>query len=655
MDSHARDIARLEAQLAESRAALAATLTAGTAVVTAVSADSSVAAVSVGAIAMAAENLPNSSGSALDGAAQPVESRAALAAPLTAPEVADVTVGSDVALMGGAVAPADSSVAAVSVGAIAMAAENLPNSSGSELDGAAGPPPGYIASFAGLVATSDGANAAGVVLSGGPTVASTPPSGAPNMHVGVIANGGQIISDPSDSPQAVSADGGSDANASSNGSLDAEDLAVAGGTPDSTRGAINMRTVLGGSGADGLSLHDEDSSILSNTQLARHRRMLAVQQSMIGDQAAALVDVQRAQLHMHESLAAQAQITAAQHAEDMAGIRALLASIASGGTSAPLPSAPATPPSVVPAPAAARRVTMFGPSGLRVESVPEGRGEGGRAPADLPTYNGELVGGSQARFEADFRRATALLGPRERAHYARAALRGIAKQKMDNKFATLGVPADAIVDLDYFFQLLRATVTQHGQAHLTITAALKVKQTATGAASTAFENARDKFSEAGVPLQCPVGTDPALVQAYDRLMITVHHNMLQPAVQSELLRSPELFEGSFAAYQDQAVAIADSIRSQRSSGAGVHSVDVDSDASAAAAASMSGQWQQVTYAGSAGGGSRGGGVPRMSPAIYRAPWSDCAGWAACSPHVTKCNYCCNHSDPRISARRHCGH
>jgi len=370
---------------------------------------------------------------------------------------------------------------------------------------------------------------------------------------------------------------------------------------------------------------------------------------MLGDQAAALEDVQRAQLQMHESLAAQAQITAAQHAEDMAGIRALLASIASGGTSAPLPSAPATPPSVVPAPAAARRVTMFGPSGLRVESVPEGRGEGGRAPADLPTYNGELVGGSQARFEADFRRATALLGPRERAHYARAALRGIAKQKMDNKFATLGVPADAIVDLDYFFQLLRATVTQHGQAHLTITAALKVKQTATGAASTAFENARDKFSEAGVPLQCPVGTDPALVQAYDRLMITVHHNMLQPAVQSELLRSPELFEGSFAAYQDQAVAIADSIRSQRSSGAGVHSIDVDSDASAAAAASMSGQWQQVTYAGSAGGGSRGGGVPRMSPAICRAPWSDCAGWAACSPHVTKCNYCCNHSDPRISA------
>ena len=128
-------------------------------------------------------------------------------------------------------------------------------------------------------------------------------------------------------------------------------------------------------------------------------------------------------------------------------------------------------------------------------------------------------------------------------------------------------------------------------------------------------------------------------------MITVHHSMLQSAVQSELLRSPELFEGSFAAYQDQAVAIADSVRSQRSAGA-VHAIGVTDETSAAAAAAMSGQWQQVSHAGSAGGG---GGVPRTSTAIYRSPWSDCAGWAACSPHVTKCNCCGNHSDPRISA------
>ena len=116
----------------------------------------------------------------------------------------------------------------------------------------------------------------------------------------------------------------------------------------------------------------------------------------------------------------------------MAGIRALLTSIASGasaGTPATLSPIPVTPPSVVPVPAAVRRVTMFGPSGLRVESVPEGRGEGGRAPADLPTHNGELVGGSQARFEADFRRATALLGPREGAHHARRGAPGRRKAK----------------------------------------------------------------------------------------------------------------------------------------------------------------------------------------------------------------------------------
>ena len=595
MDSHARDIARLEAQLAESRAALAASLTAVTA--------------------------------------------------------ADTAVGSDVALVGGAVVTADSSVGAAPVSAIAMVESgDLPASSGSASDGVAAPPPGYIASFAGLMATPGGADTTAVVLSGTPAVASTPASGASGAPIGPIANE-ENVSDSSNSPRAVSADGGSDTIESSNGSLDAEDLESRVGTPDGERDAIDMHAVLGSTDADVSSLQDGNDGLLENTQIARHRRMLAVQQSMLGDQATALAGVQRAQLEMHESLAAQAQVTAAQHAADMAGIRALLTSIASGasaGTPATLSPIPVAPLSVVPVPAAVRRVTMFGPSGLRVESVPEGRGEGGRAPADLPNYNGELEGGSQARFEADFRRATALLGPRERAHYARAALRGIAKQKMDNKFATLGVPADAIVDLDYFFELLRATVTQHGQAHLTITAALKVKQTATGAASTAFENARDKFSEAGVPLQCPVGTDPALAQAYDRLMITVHHGMLQPAVQSELLRSPELFEGSFAAYQDQAVAIADSIRSQRSSGAGVHAIGVGED-SAAAAAAMSGQWQQVSYAGSAGGGGSGGGVPRMSPAIYRAPWSDCAGWAACSPHVTKCNYCGNHSDPRISA------
>jgi len=586
MDSHARDIARLEAQLAESRAALAATLT-------------------VSAV--------------------------------------DTAVGTGAALVGDAVVSADPPVvvSSVDISSITMDAFGLSPKSGS---GAASPPD-FVAGIADMGVPARGVDAAEVALSGAPAAAPTPTPGISGAPIGVIATDGASLSDIANSPQSVSADGGSDMVGSSNGSLDAGDLASDSGTLDGERDAIGM-TELDGAGT-GISAF-QDEGILENTQIARHRRMLAVQQSMLGDQAAALAGVQQAQLQMHESLAEQARVAATQHAEDMAGIRAMLTSIASGAAaSAPAASMPVVGGSspVVTAPTPGRRVTMFGPGGLRVESVPEGRGEGGRAPTDLPTYNGELVGGSQARFEADFRRATALLGPRERAHYARAALRGIAKQKMDNKFATLGVPADAIVDLDYFFELLKATVTQHGQAHLTITAALRVKQTATGAASTAFENARDKFSEAGVPLQCPMGTDPAMARAYDRLMITVHHGMLQSTVQSELLRSPELFEGSFAAYQDQAVAIADSIRSQRSAGA-VHAIDITDETSAAAAASMSGQWQQVSYAGSAGGGS---GVPRMSTAIYRAPWSDCAGWAACSPHVTKCNYCGNHSDPRISA------
>ena len=82
------------------------------------------------------------------------------------------------------------------------------------------------------------------------------------------------------------------------GSLDAEDLVSGAGALDGERDAIDVHAVLGGADADVLFLQDGNDGILENTRIARHRRMLTVQQSMPGDQATALADMHRAQLKM---------------------------------------------------------------------------------------------------------------------------------------------------------------------------------------------------------------------------------------------------------------------------------------------------------------------------------------------------------------------